>query len=60
MAGWNAMVVKVDFSLLDTAELNMRNMRGPNQYYGDVIDRTNRYLDRIDHVQNKHRAKALL
>ncbi|MBX2869557.1 MAG: hypothetical protein KTR18_12820 [Acidiferrobacterales bacterium] len=57
--GWSADIMRVDFPLLDTAELNSRNMRGPNQYFGDVIDRTNRYLDRVDHERQKAQASAL-
>ena len=39
----------VDFSLLDTDALNQRNMRGPDQYHGDALQRANEYLDRINH-----------
>jgi len=35
-------------------------MRGPDQYLGDAIERTNRYLDRIDHYHQEEKAKALL
>ena len=59
-AGWRADIIHVDFSLLDTKELNSRNMRGPDQYTGDAIERTNCYLDRIDHDRQKDKATALL
>ena len=58
--GWGADTVSVDFPLLDTAELNARNMRGPDQYYGDAIDRTHRYLDRVDHDRQREKAMKLL
>ena len=57
---WGADVIPVDFPLLDTSELNAREMRGPNQYFGDVIDRTRRYLSRVDHERSKKMALALL
>jgi len=59
-AGWKTDIIRVDFSLLDTNELNSRNMRGPDQYFGDAIERTSRYLDRIDHERQKEKAIALL
>jgi hypothetical protein len=58
--GWGADIIRVDFSLLDTTELNARNMRGTNQYFGDVIDRTHRYLDRVDHERSKELVMTLL
>ncbi len=58
--GWTADVICIEFSLLDTNELNSRNMRGPDQYLGDVIERTHRYLDRIDHDRQQEKATALL
>lgn len=59
-AGWGANTSRVDFALLDTAELNARKMRGPDQYFEGVIDRTHRYLDRVDHDRQKEKAIALL
>jgi hypothetical protein len=47
--GWSARLVEVDFPLLDTVELNARRMLGPGQYFGGVVERAARYLDRIDH-----------
>jgi len=58
--GWEYDLVPVDFPLLETAELNARNMRGPDQYHGDAIDRTSRYLTQIDHERQKEKVKALL
>jgi hypothetical protein len=34
---WAASVEVVEFDLLCTAELNRRNMRGPDQFHGDPI-----------------------
>lgn len=57
---WRADVVRVDFPLLNTNELNARNMRGPDQYYGDPVVRAHRYLDRVDHVRLKSKVTKLL
>lgn len=53
--GWTSQAVNVDFPLLDTAALNARKMLGPDQYYGDALERARRYIDDIDHdrLQNK-------
>ncbi|MFE0016535.1 hypothetical protein ACFWXH_16920 [Mesorhizobium sp. NPDC059054] len=48
--GWCCEIEKVDFSLLDTAALNARKMRGPDQYLHDAIPRARRFLERIDHA----------
>ena len=58
--GWGCDAVLVDFPLLDTDALNARNMRGPDQYYGDAIERTRRYVERVDHVRQQARARALI
>lgn len=58
--GWSYDLVPVDFRLLDSAELNARNMRGPDQYQGDAINRTRRFLMQIDHERQKEKVKALL
>ncbi|MEO3416207.1 hypothetical protein AAFO92_16265 [Roseovarius sp. CAU 1744] len=42
--GWQAKVVKIDFPLLDTAELNARKHLGPNQYFDDPIPRARRFI----------------
>jgi hypothetical protein len=46
---WRCRVVEVDFPLLDTAALNRRRMRGPDQYLHDPLPRAHHFLDRIDH-----------
>lgn len=48
--GWRCEIEKVDFSLLDSAALNVRKMRGPDQYLHDAIPRARRFLERIDHA----------
>jgi len=55
---WRAEILRVDFSLLDTMALNARNMRGPDQYYGDAVKRSHRFIDRFDHDRLKKRAGA--
>ena len=57
---WRADILDVDFSLLETAELNKRQMRGPGQYFGDVISRTHQYLNRIDHDRQKEKVMTLM
>jgi len=57
---WQAEIARVDFSLLDTTQLNARNMRGPDQYYGNTIERTNNFLDRFDHDQLRLKTESLL
>lgn len=47
--GWCCEIEKVDFSLLDTAELNTRKMRGPHQYLHDAVPRARRFIERVDH-----------
>ncbi|WP_299610807.1 hypothetical protein [uncultured Tateyamaria sp.] len=42
--GWGAKVVKIDFPLLHTAELNARKHLGPDQYFGDPIPRAQRFI----------------
>ena len=46
---WSYRLVEVDFDLLDTAELNARGMRGPDQYLHDPIARAEAF------VAGKHR-----
>ncbi len=47
---WDAEIVKVDFPLLDTAELNARKHLGPDQYFGDPLPRARRYIaSKISH-----------
>jgi len=42
--GWDAKVVKVEFDLLDTEELNARKHLGPDQYFGDPIPRARQFI----------------
>jgi len=42
--GWDGEVVKIDFSLLDTKELNARKHLGPDQYFGDPIPRARNFI----------------
>jgi len=58
--GWDTDIALVDFNLLNTTELNSRNMRGPDQYLGNVLKRTSRYLDKVDHGRQKQRVMELL
>jgi hypothetical protein len=55
-AGWDCTIEKVDFDLLDTAELNQRKMFGPGQYLYDPISRAHRFIKRIDHAEAAKRA----
>ncbi|HEV2897197.1 MAG TPA: hypothetical protein VGX71_05020 [Pseudaminobacter sp.] len=56
--GWNCLLERVDFDLLDTHALNRNKMLGPDQYLHDPIDRAHRFLDRIDHLKAYSRAQA--
>ncbi len=58
--GWTAESLRVDFLLLNTFELNVRDMRGPDQYPGDVVQRAHRYLDRINHPRLRNKAQSLV
>ncbi|WP_245511355.1 MULTISPECIES: hypothetical protein [unclassified Mesorhizobium] len=55
-AGWHCALERVDFDLLDTAELNRRKMRGPDQYLHDPIPRARHFLRRVDHAEGAARA----
>lgn len=48
--GWNCTLERVGFDLLDTAELNSRQMLGPDQYNGDPVSRSRSFIARIDHA----------
>jgi len=58
--GWSAATTLVDFDLLNTAELNKRNMRGADQYHGDPIARAKRFIDRIDHTRTSAKVRQLV
>jgi len=47
--GWNCVLERVEFDLLNTTELNCRNMLGPNQYDKNPIPRAQSFIQRIDH-----------
>ena len=57
-SGWNCVIERADFDLLNTFELNSRKMLGPDQYAGDPIYRAKIFIGRIDHKRNA--AKATL
>ena len=42
--GWDADIVRIDFPLLDTSELNARKHLGPEQFFGDPIPRAKRFI----------------
>ncbi|PTE08737.1 hypothetical protein [Mesorhizobium helmanticense] len=54
--GWGCTIERVDFDLLDTAELNQRKMLGPDQYLYDPIPRARLFIDRVDHTAAAERA----
>ncbi len=56
---WSAKIELVDYDLLDTVELNERNMRGADQYLGDPIARARQFIHRIDHEIAAARARHL-
>ncbi|MDE1996466.1 MAG: hypothetical protein KGI75_28465 [Rhizobiaceae bacterium] len=58
--GWNCVLERVRFDLLDTADLNNNKMLGPDQYLHDPIPRAQRFIDRIDHPGASARARAKL
>ncbi|HEY8942605.1 MAG TPA: hypothetical protein VIM73_00030, partial [Polyangiaceae bacterium] len=57
-AGWLSAIERVDFDLLSTAELNKRQMRGPDQYLHDPIPRARRFIERRDHAGAAAKALA--
>lgn len=58
-AGWHCTLERVDFDLLDTAELNRRKMRGPDQYLWDPVPRAVRFLGHIEHAKTAARVLAI-
>ncbi|MDQ0511482.1 hypothetical protein [Ancylobacter amanitiformis] len=56
--GWAATIATVDFPLLDTAALNARRHLGPEQFWGDPVERARRFLLRIDHPRRADQARA--
>ena len=57
--GWSCRIERVDFDLLDTAELNARKMLGPDQFLHDALDRAYRFLTKIDHEKALSKARAI-
>jgi hypothetical protein len=47
--GWSCAVKRVSFDLLDTHALNSRNMRGPDRYKYDPVQRAQKFLERFCH-----------
>lgn len=45
--GWDATISRLDFPLLDTAELNKREHRGPDQFFGDPVARARNFISSI-------------
>ncbi|MEM8655850.1 MAG: hypothetical protein AAGF36_14000 [Pseudomonadota bacterium] len=41
---WSGTISAVTFDLLDTAALNARKMRGPDQYLGDPVARARQFI----------------
>ena len=57
-AGWFSAIERVDFDLLSTADLNKRQMRGPDQYLHDPIPRARRFIEQRDHANAAAKALA--
>lgn len=57
--GWNAVVEKVDFPLLDSTALNARKMTGPDQYIHDPLPRAERFIARVDHAKAARKAERI-
>ncbi|TYL83938.1 hypothetical protein [Bradyrhizobium cytisi] len=56
--GWLCAIRRVDFNLLSTADLNKRQMRGPDQYLHDPIPRARRFIEQRDHANASAKALA--
>lgn len=56
--GWRCAIERVDFKLLSTADLNMRQMRGPDQYLRDPIPRARKFIEQRDHANAAAKALA--
>ena len=54
--GWDCAIEKVDFDPLNTAELNQRKMRGPDQYLHDPIPRARNFIERRSHAKDAAKA----
>lgn len=60
LEGWNCILERVEFDLLDTNDLNFRKMLGPYQYGGDAISRARRFIERTNHVVGMAKAKLTI
>jgi hypothetical protein len=56
--GWHCQLERVNFDLLDTAELNARKMLGPDQYLHDPVPRAAAFIARRDHIRAAAKARA--
>lgn len=56
--GWGYVIERVDFNLLSTADLNKRQMRGPDQYLHDPIPRARRFIEQKNHAHAAAKALA--
>lgn len=59
-ADWEGEICPVDFDLLDEAELNPRNMRGPDQYLHDPVHRARMFIQQVDHLAASQKARFLV
>jgi len=57
--GWLGAIERVNFDLLSTVDLNMRQMRGPDQYLHDAIPRARRFIAQRDHAGAAAKALAI-
>jgi hypothetical protein len=57
--GWSCVVEPVAFCLLSTRDLNARKMRGPDQYWRDVLPRARRFIAGRAHAEAAAKALAL-
>jgi len=57
---WLCAIERVDFKLLSTVDLNMRQMLGPDQYLHDPIPRARRFIEQRDHASAAAKVVAAL
>jgi hypothetical protein len=55
---WLCAIERVNYKLLYTADLNMRQMRGPDQYLHDPIPRARRFIEQREHADAAAKAFA--
>ena len=46
---WDCIFQKINFNLLNTASLNSRKMRGPDQYLHNPIQRAEKFIKKFDY-----------